>query len=418
MNRRVWIEDRTKQEPYREAVAKAKKAKRTPPGRWRVRWIDPEGKMKALTFPTLPEAENKKRDLERQLNGDEGATYLDPNAGKTLVVEIAEAWWKAADIKRSSRSRYRTVLDVHVLPKWGAVPIGAVTAVDLATWLASLKRGGGVMAEGDDEGKRLGASQKRTVYTLTNAVLDWAVPEKIAANPMRDKKKVKRPKPKKVHEHCYLDYAEIEALADVAAGLLTKYARPTPGAASGINRPLILTLAYTGIRSGEALALKAGAVDLTGARPTISIVATLTEDERTGELYEDAPKSHEARDVPLPPSLVPVLKPLVAGKAAGQYVFPGSDGGPLRLRNWRNREFYAARNRLKITDKLTPHKLRHTAASLAIRGGATVPAVQKLLGHASPVETLRTYTHLWDDELGKVADALDAGRLKALEDEG
>lgn len=44
--------------------------------------------------------------------------------------------------------------------------------------------------------------------------------------------------------------------------------------------------------------------------------------------------------------------------------------------------------------KVTPHKLRHTAASLAIASGADVNVVQTMLGHKSATLTLDTYGHL------------------------
>ncbi len=48
---------------------------------------------------------------------------------------------------------------------------------------------------------------------------------------------------------------------------------------------------------------------------------------------------------------------------------------------------------------VTPHDLRHTAASLAISAGANPKAVQTMLGHASAVLTLDTYADLFPDDL-------------------
>jgi hypothetical protein len=62
---------------------------------------------------------------------------------------------------------------------------------------------------------------------------------------------------------------------------------------------------------------------------------------------------------------------------------------------------------LRLTG-VSPHDLRHTAASLAIRSGANVKAVQRLLGHASAAMTLDVYAGLFPDDLGAVADSLDA----------
>ncbi len=63
---------------------------------------------------------------------------------------------------------------------------------------------------------------------------------------------------------------------------------------------------------------------------------------------------------------------------------------------------------------MTPHDLRHTAASLAISSGANVKAVQRMLGHASAAMTLDTYADLFDDDLNAVADALDQARSDQL----
>ena len=57
-------------------------------------------------------------------------------------------------------------------------------------------------------------------------------------------------------------------------------------------------------------------------------------------------------------------------------------------------------------DGLTPHGLRHTAASLAVSAGANVKHVQRMLGHASAAMTLDVYSGLFDDDLDAVADRL------------
>jgi len=57
--------------------------------------------------------------------------------------------------------------------------------------------------------------------------------------------------------------------------------------------------------------------------------------------------------------------------------------------------------------RLTPHDLRHTAASLAISSGANVKAVQRMVGHASAAMTLDTYADRFDDDLGAVAARLN-----------
>jgi len=54
------------------------------------------------------------------------------------------------------------------------------------------------------------------------------------------------------------------------------------------------------------------------------------------------------------------------------------------------------------------HALRHYYASLLIRHGESVKTAQARPGHASAVETLNTYSHLWPDSDDRTRDAIDS----------
>lgn len=121
------------------------------------------------------------------------------------------------------------------------------------------------------------------------------------------------------------------------------------------------------------------------------------------------------RSVPIPAFLVEDLAAFVKGRASEELVFTAHHGGPLWLRNWRPRAFNQALRDAGLTGRRpTPHKLRHTAASLAIAAGADVYVVQTMLGHQKPSITLDTYGHLWPDRLDEVANALNAKRAEHL----
>ncbi|MFJ2146483.1 tyrosine-type recombinase/integrase [Glutamicibacter sp. NPDC087831] len=64
--------------------------------------------------------------------------------------------------------------------------------------------------------------------------------------------------------------------------------------------------------------------------------------------------------------------------------------------------------------RVTPHDLRHTAASLAISAGANVKVVQRMLGHKSAKVTLDTYAALLPDDLDNVVEALSKQRAEQL----
>jgi integrase len=89
-----------------------------------------------------------------------------------------------------------------------------------------------------------------------------------------------------------------------------------------------------------------------------------------------------------------------AGKRPDDLVFTAPEGGVIMLRNWRRRVFDPA-VRAAGLDGLTPHGLRHTAASLAAAAGANPKAVQRMPGHASAAMTLDVYGGLFEDDLDR-----------------
>lgn len=70
----------------------------------------------------------------------------------------------------------------------------------------------------------------------------------------------------------------------------------------------------------------------------------------------------------------------------------------------------------EIFRRVTPHDLRHTAASLAISAGANVKVIQRMLGHKSAKVTLDTYAALFPDDLDNVVYALSRQRIEHLQD--
>jgi integrase len=66
-----------------------------------------------------------------------------------------------------------------------------------------------------------------------------------------------------------------------------------------------------------------------------------------------------------------------------------------------------------LPEALRWYDLRRTAASLLIREGASIKAVQKQMGHATAAITLDTYGHLFPDELPDLAERLERLRGRA-----
>jgi integrase len=158
----------------------------------------------------------------------------------------------------------------------------------------------------------------------------------------------------------------------------------------------------TSLRWGELAALRVKRVDLVRRRLLIAESVT----EVNGQAVFGTPKTHHRRSVPVPRFLVDPLNDRIAGRHRDDLVFNSHEGGVLRNYNFRRRVFDRAAQAAGLTG-LTPHELRHTAASLAVAEGANVKAVQRMLGHASAAMTLDVYADLFEDDLDQVADRLD-----------
>jgi hypothetical protein len=118
-------------------------------------------------------------------------------------------------------------------------------------------------------------------------------------------------------------------------------------------------------------------------------------------------KGRKARSVPVPAFVLDELSVQCNGKAPSDLVFPGRDRGYLQRPKSSTGWFQAAVKKAKV-QKITPHDLRHTCASLAVSAGVNVLALQRMLGHKSAKVTLDTYADLFDDDLDAVAVSLHA----------
>jgi integrase len=109
--------------------------------------------------------------------------------------------------------------------------------------------------------------------------------------------------------------------------------------------------------------------------------------------------------VPVPEFVLDELSMQCTGKAPGDLVFAGRDSRYLQRPKSHTGWFLAAVRKAKV-QKITPHDLRHTCASLAVAAGVNVLALQRMLGHTSAKMTLDTYADLFDDDLDAVAVTL------------
>jgi integrase len=376
-NRRSGVEDRWTKS-IRDADGNVQAAPSVNYGkgmRWRARFVDDDGHERAKGF-------QRKTDAQRWLDAEVTAklatgTYIEPSAGRVTVSAVYLAWFAAqSHISAKTAASRRSVWNSRVEPQWGDVLVAEVRSSAIRGWVATM------VAEG------AGTPIIENAFGVLRQILGAAVEDnRVARNPGDG---VKLPK-RKHADRGYLSHEQVAALA-------SKVER---------DPEVVRFLAYTGLRWGEMAALRIQDFDM--LRRRVNVSRSVTE---SGGLQWSTPKSWERRSVPFPTALAEELAALMTGKARDDLVFADQRGGVLRNSNWRARVFRPAVERCQAADdtfpSITPHDLRHTAASLAVSVRANVKAVQRMLGHAKASMTLDTYADLFDEDLDEVADRLDA----------
>ena len=351
--------------------------------RWRARHVDDEGREYTKRF-------ERKRDAQAWL--DEATTakvtgsFVAPARGRVPFKDVAEAWFATkAERKPKTVAGYRSLLDTLVLSRWGTTPVAEVRFEHIQTWIADM-RASGVRSPT----KGLSASRVRQAHQLLSAVLDYAVRARhITSNPAKGVELPREPK----RERLYLTHGEVAVLA----------------AKMGDWKALTYLLAYTGLRWGEATALRARDIDLDRRRLHVARAVT----RLGGEYVFGTPKNHATRWVPIPRFLAGLLRDELEGLDDDEIVFATPKGDPLLGDTYR-----AIFGKHRPYPDLRPHDLRHTAASLAIQSGANIKAVQRMLGHETATLTLDLYGHLFDEDLDRVAESLENSRAYSLRTEG
>jgi len=168
--------------------------------------------------------------------------------------------------------------------------------------------------------------------------------------------------------------------------------------------PLMLLLARTGVRIGEAVALRWNDIDFD--KRTIWIERTYTK----GRL--GTPKNGKSRSVDMSRQLKETLLRLKACRTTipmdegSDWVFTNGNDSLIITDAWRWRVFDKAVKKAGIK-RITPHDLRHTYATLRLSKGDSLAAVANQLGDTQ-IEILRTYSHYIPDTQSKTeVDALD-----------
>lgn len=320
--------------------------------RWEVRWrADGAGRRKLFGYRS--DAEAFMAEIEDRIRSNR---YMDPKDSCRPLRQAADLWQQglAGTIKGSTEGRYRRELRVWVLPQWGGgdVALKDITTVRIQHWYVSLAEGKAPYGGERGSGSALSASSIRSVGKIVlGSILDVAVENRwIDANPVAKAKVLHN---RAVQRRIYLAPQEIKVIA---------------GQMDEANATAVYLLAYTGLRIGEALALRCGDVDL--SRNRINVLRTQSVDAGS-RLVETLPKGNRTRVAPIPSQLLPRVKTLLEDHGPEDYLLRGPRGGRQSTTNWRNRVWAPALRDAGTQDieGLVIHFLRRTYACWPSRPG-------------------------------------------------
>ncbi len=299
-------------------------------------------------------------ELRRILSkADAGTLPGQVKTGVTLTT-AADEWLRYVEherrIKASTLVNYKLCVHRQLLPALGAeTPVEDVTTVMIERWRAGMMKG-------------------RSARTVNHAVV-------IAHGLFK--------RAQKVYGLPSNPVASVERIREKLSGDLNFYAADevralVRAAGSELDGTAFLTLAFTGIRLGELVALRVGDVEFDAE--TIRVRASYSYGALT------LPKSGRVRSVPMVPEVAAAIARLLQREhftGRDDLVFPGLAGGYLDGSALRRRYKEAiARAGLR---KLRLHDLRHVFGSLAI-GKASLIDVQQWMGHAN-IQTTMIYLH-------------------------
>lgn len=362
-------------------------AEKLPSGRWRASYRSPGGRLRSAgTFPHKAAAVRAGAAAEAEARAPRWRDRSD--ADRVTWAAWCESWWPTRAVEPSTLARDAARRDLHLLPRWGAVPVTGITRHDVRAWAGQLLVTG-----------RSPATVQRIVHLLSASLAAAVDAELLDANPAA---RLRLRQGQQASER-YLSREEYAAI--------TEHMDERDAVVAHL-------LVGTGLRWGEAAGLHRHRLDTD--RGVLRVVETW--DTSAGQV-KAYPKGRRIRQVPVPRWVLDALPDPGPGRSCGEQhavgtcrsplVLTAPRGGALDVDNWRRRAWEPA-VRAADVDHVRVHDLRHTYASWLIQDGITLEEVGRLLGHVSPLTT-RRYAHLADTPHADVLAALTDPRSARLE---
>lgn len=358
--------------------------RKLPSGRFQARYTGPDGATyTARTGTGGPLTFDSKQYADAYLarvHGDiQAGRWVSPDhvakrvSATPTLAAYSESWLAGRDLSGSTRMLYAITLRNQILPVLGDTLVTGLTPAMVREWHASLKTA-------------TGPTQRAHAYALLRTIMNTALADDmIPANPCRVRGAGGAKRARTIRA---ASLAELETLT---RAMPPRY------------RLMVLLAAWCALRFGELTELRRSDVDVKNAVIRVRRGVIRGED---GRLVKDPKSEAGARDVNIPPHLMPMVHGHLiehVGRGPGALMFPAASGRHMAPSSL-YAVYHPAREQAGRPD-LRFHDLRHTGAVLAAATGATLAELMARLGHSTVAAALR-YQHASQDRDKVIAAAL------------
>ena len=403
---------------------------------WRVRWR--EGKRRpsrSFSAKDKPLAERLVAELRAKQSGktrrkrakkQPGGATLSEYFTKGYAAKIGYSRETKKEIGASTRESRLNAWNHWVKPHLGHMPIRNITPADIEGLLKAITHAGrdedGKFAV-DQDGNALkphpswknGRAAAEKCRTLLADIFHYALRDQVVAS---------NPSIGVVIEHAVVKrdgssdtdqagvFNEIDDEENIVAGSIRIWfsdheVQILIKGADERDRTLIKLLATVGVRIGELAALRVG--DFDAEERQLTVRSTLSTKPKhlqkgVGAVRKQTKTAAGRRKINLPVQLVDELRELSEGRAAEAPLFTAKRGGIIRPDNFRSRNWKRALQRSGINGKITPHDLRHFAASKLLGDGIDIALVSRMLGHSNVGITDKLYRHLMPEHVNDAVE--------------
>ncbi|MDQ2708417.1 MAG: site-specific integrase [Actinomycetota bacterium] len=361
--------------------------------RYRVRYLDPEGRERNKSF-----GDRQKKAAEDFLIKVEGdkrqGTYIDPDAGRLTFGEYVKTWLASQTFDVSTRNSVTWRLNAQILPFFERRQLGAIRPTDVRSWIRGMQE------------RNSATSYQAGCFAHLSSIMSAAVDDKlIRENPCHARTVVRpRPVPPKIVPW---------SRARIAAMRLAMPER---------HKLAIVLGAGCGLRQGEFFGVSPDDFDReAGVLRVVRQVRVVD-----GKQVFSLPKRNKTREVPVAQSVLRLLDEHMERFEPAAVTLPwriptgapttvrllitDAQGKPLWRNRFNDRSWNPARTAagLKNPTRMDgTHALRHHFASVLLDAGESIKALSEYLGHHDPGFTLRTYTHLMPNSAERTRRAID-----------